>query len=89
MAGQNVLHDRKTEACASPRATRAALRPEKSFCQTRDVLRRDPRAALAIDRLGAWLHAPAGEASSTAPSDMAAFVADLLPPRWTAREGSR
>lgn len=38
-------------------------------------LRLDPRAVAAIDRLAAWLHAPARDA----PEDVAAFVELLLP----------
>lgn len=40
-----------------------------------EQLRRDERAAAALDRLAAWLHAPAREA----PDDVAAFVETLLP----------
>lgn len=39
-------------------------------------LRRDARAAGAIDRLAAWLHAPDGGP----PDDVAGLVAELLPP---------
>ncbi len=52
-------------------------------------LRRDPRAARAIDLLTAWLHAPAGAASSVAPTDFAAFVADLVPGDASAPERGR
>lgn len=39
-------------------------------------LRRDPHAAMALDRLAGWLHAPGAES----PADIAGFVARLLPP---------
>ncbi len=42
-------------------------------------LRRDPRAARAVDRLAAWLHAPTGSDPAAAPADVAAFVRELLP----------
>lgn len=52
-------------------------------------LRRDPRAARAIDLLTAWLHAPPEEPSSPAPADVAAFVAGLIPPGSSGGEGAR
>ena len=48
-------------------------------------LRRDERARAALDRLAAWLHAPAGEA----PADIASFVEAILPPQRLDRAGRR
>lgn len=45
-------------------------------CDLVSRLRRDPAAAVALDRLAGWLHAPRPEM----PADTAAFVAALLPP---------
>ena len=40
-------------------------------------LREDPAAAAALARLEGWLHAPG---AASAPADLGAFVAGLLPP---------
>ena len=48
-----------------------------------EQLQRDERARAALDRLSAWLHAPAGEP----PADIAAFVEAILPPRRLERSG--